>query len=191
MPFRNLCIQLTVLLMMYGFNILSAQSEILLETFRTPEETKVVPFLTGTETYVWIFLAPECPLCISYTTTLKKIYTEHNTAGVRIIGVFPGVKYSLEEIRKYLNQYQIPFITVLDPDKKITRFFDAEITPEVVVTDKQGKPVYQGRIDNWMYALGKKRKVITSYDLADVLLKRKKGEVVRFYKTEAIGCSIE
>jgi hypothetical protein len=67
----------------------------------------------------------------------------------------------------------------------------ASITPEVFVYDKTSKLVYSGRIDNWAYAPGKTRTVITKNELADVLQKLSEGKNVSFHKTQAVGCFIE
>jgi hypothetical protein len=50
--------------------------------------------------------------------------------------------------------------------------------------------VYSGRIDNWAYELGKKRTVITSHDLENVLQNLSAGKEVKPFQTKAVGCFI-
>lgn len=169
-----------------------AQNTTLFQSWSGVAGDKVSLFTGSSETVVLIFLAPECPLCISYAPKLKDFHSTYTQNGkIRFVGVFPGKKYSLAEIEKYLAENPLSFPCMLDPDKRLTQELKASITPECVVLDKKGKKIYQGRIDNWAYALGKKRRVITAHDLKDVLEKRRKGEAVLFRKTEAVGCVIE
>jgi hypothetical protein len=51
--------------------------------------------------------------------------------------------------------------------------------------------IYQGRIDNWAYELGKKRKVITEYNLKDALTSVLLNKPISVSKTKAVGCYIE
>ena len=67
----------------------------------------------------------------------------------------------------------------------------AHVAPEAFVLDGSAEILYRGRIDDWMYAVGKKRAVITTHELEDVLneyVSRGKSQVKN---QPAIGCIIE
>jgi thiol-disulfide isomerase/thioredoxin len=51
--------------------------------------------------------------------------------------------------------------------------------------------VYAGRIDNWAYAPGRKRTIITEHDLRNALNAYVAGKPVPVSKTKAVGCFIE
>lgn len=141
---------------------------------------------------VLIFLSPECPLCQSYSLTLRNLVRGYQSNGVVFIGIVPGKEFSKEQIIAFQHRYQlkeIKFIT--DPDLNAVKQFGATITPEVVVIDPKGQMVYRGRIDNWAYELGRKRTKITEHDLDRVLNKLCQNIPFKPYTTKAIGCFIQ
>jgi hypothetical protein len=71
------------------------------------------------------------------------------------------------------------------------KFLKATITPEAVVIDKSGNVLYQGKIDDWIIALGKKRKSATTFYLDDALTAVKNNKVVKLKNVAAVGCIIQ
>lgn len=140
---------------------------------------------------VYVMISPECPLCQSYSRTLIQLYDSYYKRGIAFYGIVPGKNYSVQAIKEFVSTYSIPFEIVIDTDKKFTRYVDAHITPEVFLINHQDELVYSGRIDNWAYQLGKKRKVITQHDLRDALEAIVNQQKVHIIKTKAIGCFIE
>jgi thiol-disulfide isomerase/thioredoxin len=141
--------------------------------------------------YVILFLSPECPLCQSYSLTIKQLYEKYQTKEIAFAAIVPGTDYSLSKIVEYRNGYglkNIPFY--LDPNYAFAKQSKATITPEVFVLNQNNQLVYRGRIDNWAYELGKKRAVITSHDLEIVLQNLSIGKTVQPYQTKAVGCFI-
>lgn len=143
------------------------------------------------ELNVFIFLSPECPLCENYSATLKQLRTEFEEDRVAFVGIFSGEWYSREEITAFLARYQPPVTPVLDPGYQLQQLFSATVTPEVVVTNQEGRILYQGKIDNWIVSLGKKRTVVNQYYLRDALRSLLNGLPPEIAKTEPIGCFIE
>jgi hypothetical protein len=78
----------------------------------------------------------------------------------------------------------------MDTNGELTKQFHATITPEVFVTDENKMTVYSGRVDDSYYRIGKRRKIITSTDLDDALLKIINNQKVEIAKTQAVGCLI-
>ena len=78
-----------------------------------------------------------------------------------------------------------------DPKNKLTNLLKATITPEVFMLNQQQKVIYQGRIDNWAYEVGRKRTVITEHNLRDAIKTFKKRQPIAYPKTKAVGCFIE
>ena len=141
--------------------------------------------------YVIFFLSPECPLCQSYSLTIKNLQQKYQSKGVSFVAVVPGKEYSIEKIITYRNGYglkMMPFY--LDTNYAFSKQINATITPEVFVLNQQNQLVYSGRIDNWGYELGKKRSVITAHDLDDVLNKLVYKKPFKSYQTKAVGCFI-
>jgi thiol-disulfide isomerase/thioredoxin len=153
------------------------------------EKTKIKNFENYEATVLW-FISPECPLCQNYTLTIKNIQQKYNSK-IRFIGIVSGKDFTSKEIENFKKEYGIKIEILFDEEKKLVKHIGASITPEVFVYDKTSKLVYSGRIDNWAYAPGKTRTVITKHELADVLQKLNEGKIVPFHKTQAVGCFIE
>ncbi len=145
---------------------------------------------SGQKATVYVFLSETCPICQSYTLTLKDLYKKYNAKGVTFVGVFPNYYADQDSISYFKKHYSIPFELMIDKNSELTKRFSASITPEVFVVDVQGQVLYSGRIDDCFYALGKRRKVISSKDLEYALEAITKNEKIKASKTEAVGCII-
>lgn len=140
---------------------------------------------------VFIFLLPDCPSCQSYSLTLNQLSEKYRASGIVFYGVFPGDYNTPEEMKEYQTRYHINFLLVTDPEKKLAKSLGAKITPEVFVANSNGQTLYRGRIDDWMYAVGKKKPMITTHELQDALNSVAHHQPVRVPETKAIGCIIE
>ncbi|HCP93878.1 MAG TPA: alkyl hydroperoxide reductase [Bacteroidetes bacterium] len=145
----------------------------------------------GGKARVYYFLSPECPLCQSYSLTIRNIYAEFAKQGIEMVGIIPGNDFSNKDILEYEIKYKIPLMLLRDEQLMLVKKYNVTITPEVVLVNTQGKVIYQGRIDNWAYELGKKRKVITEYNLKDALTSVLLNKPISVSKTKAVGCYIE
>src|SRR6218665_1422637 len=139
---------------------------------------------------VYVFLSETCPICQSYTLTLKNLYKEYSNKNVRFVGVFPNYYSTQKSIDEFRKTYSIPFELVLDKKWTLIERFSASITPEAFIETPDKKIVYAGRIDDSFYSLGKRRTVITSTELADALKEITSGKTVTTKKTQAVGCII-
>ena len=102
----------------------------------------------------------------------------------------PAPTSGQQSVAAFKAKFAIPF--TIEPDANLTKAHQlgAKVTPEVVVRDRDGKTLYQGRIDNTYADFGKRRRVTTSHDLRDVLEALSKGEAVEPKNTKAVGCLI-
>lgn len=139
------------------------------------------------KTTVYIFLSETCPICQSYTLTLKKLYSEYPS--VEFIGVFPNYFSDTNTISEFQKEYSIPFKLIKDGHGLLAKKLKATITPEVFVVTNNFVD-YSGRIDDSFYAIGKRRNVITSSELNEVLSQLSSGKKVRTSLTQAVGCII-
>ncbi len=140
---------------------------------------------------VVVFLLAGCPACENYVLTLNNMNTKYQPFGISFYGVFPGVYSKLNEIINYRDTYKPNFTLLLDKDKLLVKFLGAKVAPQVFVLNKQRQIVYRGRIDDWMYAVGKKRAVITHHELEDALNAVVKGEKITTTLSIPVGCLIE
>ncbi len=140
---------------------------------------------------VIVFLLTDCPASQSYTLTLNKMAEKYALKKIRFIGVFPG-KFSQEnEMKDFRKIYKITFPLVKDPDLKLAHELKADVAPGSFLIDQKGEIVYSGRIDDWMYAVGKKKPGVTTHDLDNAIQSLLNNKPIRVKKTQAIGCIIE
>ena len=140
---------------------------------------------------VFIFMSPECPVCQSYSLTINNLIKKYVGNTVMFYGIFPGTYYSNEKINYFLKEYSLNFTPLCDPEFKITKSLNAKVTPEAFVMKPNGEILYHGLIDDWYYAVGKKRSIITKNYLQDILDSIVHEKPTNIQNTEAIGCIIE
>ena len=140
---------------------------------------------------VFVFLSPECPLCKSYAPKLISIQEKYSNKKLQVIGVFSGNYYTTIQYRDFAKEFGIEFLLLNDDKKILCKQFKAKVTPEVVVLDEKQAIRYQGRIDNWAYEIGKKRKVITEHNLIDAIESLMNVKKIDKPVTTAVGCLIE
>lgn len=141
------------------------------------------------QTQVFVFLSPECPACIYYVPKMNQIKADYNDFA-DFYAFFPSEDYSKKEVEKYCSSYSFTWKAYRDPKSSWVKALKATITPEVMVLH-DSEIVYQGRIDNIFYSVGKRRNKVTQNDLEEVLKKLKSKEKFDAYHTQAIGCIIE
>ncbi len=139
---------------------------------------------------VFVFLSESCPICQSYTLPLKELYKTYSKKSIRFVGVFPNEDVSQKELNEFKRTYSIPFELIVDSAGTLTKKLNASVTPEVFVEDMSGKVIYSGRIDDSFYAVGKRRKVVTTHELADALGSYVSHKDIKIPKTQAVGCII-
>src|SRR5688572_24313882 len=111
---------------------------------------------------LFVMMSPECPICQKYTHVLHLLYKDYyKTKKVTVYLVFPGTYFDLPTIKTYLKEQILEYPALLDKDYRLTKFLKARVTPEAFVINEKGEVIYSGMIDNWYYALGKKRGVVT------------------------------
>ncbi|MEO1514702.1 MAG: redoxin domain-containing protein [Bacteroidota bacterium] len=147
---------------------------------------------TGEAIRVYVFLHESCLISQHYTLDLKKLHEQYASERIVFEGIFPNKSSKAEKIEAFREKYDIPFALSLDHSQEVTRQWDAEVTPEVVVVAQESQKVlYKGRIDNAYYRVGKRRQVTTTSELKDVLEAISQGKPVTTKSRTAIGCFIE
>ena len=139
---------------------------------------------------LYIFLLDDCIICQSYTPKLNELYNGFGD-GIPFIGVFPNFSSKQSKIDDFKSKYNIEFETKTDYWKTLTKKFGVTVTPEVVLYDNSRELIlYRGRIDDEFVSLGRRRKVVTSNELENILLDVSLHSKGPFPFTEAIGCFI-
>ncbi len=139
---------------------------------------------------IYIFMGETCPISRHYTLTLKELHAQYASEKLEFTGIFPNRLSTPATIAAFKEKYALPFTCIGDATHTWVNRLGATITPEVVVADTSHTAIYRGRIDNTFASLGKRRRVITEHDLADVLNALKDEKTPAFRQTRAIGCII-
>ena len=140
---------------------------------------------------VYYFLAEECVICQDYTPLMNELFEAYNSSDVSFVGLFPNRFSKEESIEEFKTKYKIPFLLKREFFQTKTKKFKVEITPEVVVyNESQKEIIYKGRIDNMFVRLGKRRRVVTTSELKDVLDDIQSGITKAKDFTQSVGCFI-
>jgi hypothetical protein len=139
---------------------------------------------------VFIFILHDCPIANQYQPAIRRLADKFKDQGVRFHLIHADPDTTEAQAQKHASDYQIESPVYLDPTHELVHRFEATVTPEAIVLDATHKKIYQGRIDNLYFKLGRKRFRPTEHDLADALKALLDGKPIKRAKTTAIGCYI-
>jgi len=138
-----------------------------------------------------LFLLDECRICQYYGPIINQIHTEFASDDILFKGYFPNFSSKKEQIAQFKEDYALPFELKTDYFKKKSKRFELEVLPTVVIYDeRQKKILYQGRIDNRFYGVGKQRQVTTHNDLINALEAIVNQLPIEEKSTQPVGCFI-
>ncbi len=142
------------------------------------------PVNINTNTLVFIFLNPECPICQKYQGSFSQFKNDS------VFYVFPGT-VSKEDVIRFAAYDSIDVNhVIMDEDFKLTHHLNASTTPQAIVTNN-GKIIYSGLLDDRFVSLGSVRaKAHTNY-IRNALNSLLQNDKVAVPKTEPVGCFIE
>lgn len=143
----------------------------------------------GAAATVWLFIAPDCPICNSYAPEIARIIDSYTPRGVRVNLVYADPDLSPAALATHARERNYRTALFLEANGPIARACGITITPEVAVIDAKGVLVYRGRIDNRYIMIGRERHEVTAHDLRDALDATLDGRPVTTPRTVAIGCA--
>ncbi|MFM8493414.1 MAG: redoxin domain-containing protein [Bacteroidota bacterium] len=138
---------------------------------------------------LFIFLAPDCPASMYYIPELRKVHASYGHR-LNMTGIVPGTAANAEECQNFKNQYPLPFEVFRDSTMHYVKRWGAEVTPEVVLVDGDGKILYRGAINDAQPELGIKRTVVQRHYLQETLLALEAQHPLPYTRVQAVGCFI-
>ena len=147
--------------------------------------------LSKNKASVFIFLLSDCPASQDYTLTLNELSKKYKSQNILFYGVFPGKFGTDAELKEFNKDYKINFSLLKDPEMELAKGLEAKIVPCCYLINQTGKIVYKGRIDDLLYALGKKRMLVTQRNLDDAIKSLLSNRPVKKTETNPIGCILE
>ncbi len=138
---------------------------------------------------VVMFLAPDCPLCVTLSTPFSELANQY--PDVQFLGVISGNHYEAMEINMFATEKSFKPRIFRDYDYAIASSLKASITPEFLLLDSAGNTIYQGMLDDRILSLGSYKQTWNEHYLKDALDAVISGKKPIVAKTEAIGCVLE
>jgi predicted neuraminidase len=100
-----------------------------------------------------VFLSARCAASEAAAPELAAINAKFRLRGVLLVAVFPNQEETGAEIRDFAQSAGLLFPVYRDFAGAAARRFGAKVTPETVLLDKQGAPVYQGAVSGMTAAI--------------------------------------
>lgn len=112
--------------------------------------------LMGEKGLLVVFTCNHCPYAKAIWPRLIKLSHDIMKRGISVVAINPNAankEYpddSVEETKKRIDEWQIPFPYLVDETQEVARAYGAECTPDIYLLDKDMKLFYHGRFDdNW------------------------------------------
>lgn len=135
---------------------------------------------------VVMFIATECPVSNDYNSRMEKLYNYYKEKGIAFLGINSNKAESVDRIKEHAVDNQLTFTILKDEKNIIADKFEASVTPEVYVLNKNFDVLYHGRIDN-----ARDESEVVSKDLENALNEILSGKEVSKKETKAFGCTIK
>jgi hypothetical protein len=145
----------------------------------------------GSIATVYLFLSPDCPMCISSSGDIRELAESYKSQGISFLTVYPGTFYTVSEIDSFHLHYNIGLPAILDTALVLTKLLEATVTPEVVVLSPEYETLYSGAINERASSLGKKRQLVGEHYLKKVLEAILSEKALPFKRVNPVGCFIE
>lgn len=140
-----------------------------------------------------IFMCNHCPYVLHIADALSSFAKEYIPKGLSIIGInsndyenYPDD--SPENMKKFINQYDIIFPYLIDETQEVASAYNAQCTPEFFLYDKNLKLKYHGQFDDARPGNGIP---ITGNDLRKAVDSIFDGQTPDTNQTVCVGCGIK
>lgn len=110
-------------------------------TVNGTKRTARVGELLGSRITFVDFWATWCPPCRAELPELEKIYNEYKSRGFQMIGVNLDAAEGADEVRHVIQEMNLTFPMLLDPESRLSEAMQVKSIPMLVVLDATGKIV--------------------------------------------------
>jgi hypothetical protein len=137
---------------------------------------------------VAFFVITGCPIANGYAPEMSRIAKEFAPKGWDFRLVYVDSFTSPQSLIKHHREFGFSFPALYDGSRRLVGLAGATKTPEAAVFASDGTLLYDGRIDDRYYALGKQRPAARVHDLRDTLRAVMAGKPVAKKRTDVVGC---
>jgi len=138
---------------------------------------------------VIMFIAPDCPLCMTLSTPFSELSEKYTD--IQFLAIYSGKHYEPMEINMFATETKLKPRIFRDYDYEVAHQLGASVTPEFFLIDSSATILYQGMMDDRILALGSYKQQWDEYYLVDAIEATLAGKEVVLKKTEPIGCVLE
>ena len=138
---------------------------------------------------VIMFIAPDCPLCMTLSTPFSELSEKYTD--IQFLAIYSGKHYEPMEINMFATETKLKPHIFRDYDYEVAHQLGASVTPEFFLIDSSATILYQGMMDDRILALGSYKQQWDEYYLVDAIEATLAGKEVVLKKTEPIGCVLE
>ncbi len=156
-------------------------------------DDKVEPLKTNTtlkNTTCYFFFIPDCPVCINNFSKIEDIKNKFAPKGLNMKAIYCDVDVDSLQLKQLVKDYMFTIPITIDAELKLAKHYSVTATPQVILVDSLNTILYSGMLDNYFYALGKHRTIISERHLENALESLLKGEEIVVKQTTAIGCRL-
>ncbi|MCP4672175.1 MAG: TlpA family protein disulfide reductase [Desulfobacula sp.] len=100
--------------------------------------------LKGKKSMALIFWATWCPECKKEIPDIIQLHREFEPKGMEILAVDVGINDSKAKVKKYIEKYKVSYPVAFDQGAQITKKFNIQGTPTIIIVDKNGVIRYRG-----------------------------------------------
>ncbi len=168
------------------------RTKVLREPGWTDIEGRPVEFLPlEVKALLLVFSRQDCPIANAYAPRIERIYKKYQSHGIHCILVQTDSSATLETLQRHAREYQYTLPVVHDPSHALVDGFQATLTPQAALIDRDGTTLYLGRIDDQYVDFGKKRREPEHHDLEEAIDAFLAGAPIAQPRTPSVGCVIE
>jgi thiol-disulfide isomerase/thioredoxin len=161
----------------------------LYDTWGARTSLKAVAKKTEAKAIVVFSLNTSCPLLRKYVPALQRLEKEWRAQGVQIVGVDAVPADTMNDIRSFAHDFELPFPILQDSDQALVNALNLTMTPEFAVLDSDLKLRYRGALDD-QYTTTRQLKAPQNEYVKDAVKSVLASETVALKETIAEGCPL-
>ena len=136
-----------------------------------------------------MFIAPDCPLCMTLSTPFSELSEKYTD--IQFLAIYSGKHYEPMEINMFATETKLKPRIFRDDDYEVAHQLGASVTPEFCLIDSSATILYQGMMDDRILALGSYKQQWDEHYLVDAIEATLAGNKPELATTEAVGCVLE
>lgn len=145
--------------------------------------------LKAKEHTVVMFIAPDCPLCMTLSTPFSEL--TDSFPELQFLAIYSGKHYEPMELNMFATETKLKPRIFRDYEYEVAHQLGATVTPEFFLLDSSANILYQGMMDDRILELGSYKQQWDKHYLVDAIEATLAGKKPELAETEPIGCVLE